>query len=137
MKDDKEAKAVRTSSAADAYGLTEEQRASLAKLQQWASGPEGAAWAEADALGVAPRGGLSDDEYEQVRADMRLLLAGPPSDAEHERHCEIAGCEHPAVHAEIGIQGWCDRCRAVAYSGYTREQVDAKYGPSRAAGRPH
>jgi hypothetical protein len=40
----------------------------------------------------------------------------PVSDEAHEHHCRLAGCLHPAVH-ENGMQGWCARCRAVAFGG--------------------
>lgn len=50
------------------------------------------------------------------------------TDEEHVVHCEVAGCLHPALYA-ISYQGWCARCRAVAYRALTREQVDAEFGP--------
>ncbi len=36
------------------------------------------------------------------------------TDDEHRQHCRIAGCHHVAVYA-AGAQGWCDRCRKVAF----------------------
>jgi hypothetical protein len=44
----------------------------------------------------------------------------PVSDEVHAYQCEVAGCRHPAVHLlEDGEtwQGWCARCRAVAFGG--------------------
>jgi len=38
------------------------------------------------------------------------------TDDEHGRQCEVADCEHAAVH-EDGSQEWCPRCRAVAFGG--------------------
>jgi hypothetical protein len=42
------------------------------------------------------------------------------SDEEHHKHCEIAGCKHPAVYEDedgMSMQGWCKLCRAVAFGG--------------------
>jgi hypothetical protein len=44
-----------------------------------------------------------------------LLLSVP--DEVHRWRCEVAGCTHPAVHEAICVQGWCARCRAVAFGG--------------------
>lgn len=38
------------------------------------------------------------------------------TDREHKTHCRKGGCAHPAVHFP-GCQGWCARCRAVAFGG--------------------
>jgi hypothetical protein len=40
----------------------------------------------------------------------------PVSDEAHRHHCELAECKHPAVYDD-GTQGWCARCRAVAFGG--------------------
>jgi len=42
--------------------------------------------------------------------------AGSVSDEQHQRDCELAGCKHPALY-DNGVQGWCARCRAVAFGG--------------------
>jgi hypothetical protein len=42
------------------------------------------------------------------------------SDEIHQHHCEVAGCKHPAIYdLDDGetAQGWCARCRAVAFGG--------------------
>ena len=44
----------------------------------------------------------------------------PVSDEVHAHQCEVAGCRHPALYVfERGeaSQGWCPRCRAVAFGG--------------------
>lgn len=38
------------------------------------------------------------------------------TDRQHRGHCKKAKCLHPAVHFP-GCQGWCARCRAVAFGG--------------------
>jgi hypothetical protein len=59
-----------------------------------------------------------------VRDQMLALteeLNEPPdvSHEEHVQHCELAGCKHPPVYAfeDRFVQGWCARCRAVAFGG--------------------
>lgn len=38
---------------------------------------------------------------------------------EHEKHCELAGCKHPAVYkfGRQTSQGWCALCRSIAFRG--------------------
>lgn len=41
------------------------------------------------------------------------------SNKEHRVHCRKAKCGHPAIHdfGDFKSQGWCARCRAVAFGG--------------------
>jgi hypothetical protein len=59
-------------------------------------------------------GSVSSRLREDVRVTDEPL---PVSDELHRHHVELAGCKHPAVYEEDGVQGWCARCRAVAFGG--------------------
>ncbi len=42
------------------------------------------------------------------------------TNAEHKEHCRIAECTHPAIYSWLAgesYQGWCARCRSVAFGG--------------------
>jgi hypothetical protein len=53
-----------------------------------------------------------------IREDARVTDEPlPVSDELHLHHVALAGCKHPALYEEEGVQGWCARCRAVAFGG--------------------
>jgi hypothetical protein len=44
----------------------------------------------------------------------------PLSDEVHEHQCKVARCRHAAVYVQedgTTVQGWCARCRCVAFGG--------------------
>jgi hypothetical protein len=62
------------------------------------------------------------DQMDALRSELDTPTELEPAgviDEEHERHCVLAGCAHPAVYEfpDGAIQGWCSRCRAVAFGG--------------------
>ena len=48
------------------------------------------------------------------KPNVDLVPDSEVTDEQHEEHCRLAECRHPAV---LGPhrQGWCARCRAVAF----------------------
>jgi hypothetical protein len=57
---------------------------------------------------TALQAGLLVEGIERAAQEIRF------SEDEHRQHCATAACSHPAVYPD-GSQGWCARCRAVAF----------------------